>query len=684
MRTLGIAGVAFTAIAAAAGAGGAPIVIDPAADFFFDDFNGTNASLTGRSGWTAAGDGPKAAKIVADGGIARMLTSSNGQSPYGYQLTANPGAEKVVEFEYDYSQEGATLSDPATPFKRFDQEYILAWSDTTNYTSCDITPRPGSTWRLTVRSVVAGVSSEVCIYEGVPAVAKVQVRFTPARLRVWINDKLTAPNQLFNDANASYPDRILAGSVLKDGRVGFRHGFYPAAISKFLRVNPVGITITDPLAGYGRDPSGSRSITFAGTYSGSPVTWAWRLRNSVTGVASTSWAALSATAAAGSWSAAITVPTGYHLLDVAWIDGDGKAHIATSTAFVVGIHASIYGQSNAGGSANSENAWTSGNNPLIVGHCSAAAYAGTSYNRWWSDAESQSSTYMPNITGLAKVLSAATGVPVIVSGLGFSGNALSNLKPGTSNWTTGLVPHIAAIGGNVEVWIISQGEAEALSLSDSTNYVADFADTVAGLRDIGGHPNAGVFIRLIGESTSATVNATTTARAANFRALQIGLENPAGKVWIGSHPLGIPLVDTIHFTNAGYVDICRREGLTIARRAYGALAYDGRGPVVTGATRAGSVITLAVDLNGATGISGSALTGYTVSADNFTTALTISSVNVSGSTIVITLAADPGGPVKVGSYREASYDNSSIAIGAYADGTAIPVMPIAAPVTTTS
>ena len=682
MRTLGIAGVAFTAIAAAAGAGGAPIVIDPADDFFFDDFDGTNASLTGRAGWTASGDATKAGKIVADNGVARMLTATNGDSPWGYQFTANPGEAKFVEFEYDYTQHGSTLSDPATPFKKHDQRIILAWTDESNYTYADLQLRPSTLWRLSLRKIVSGAPTDDAIYEDLPNTATVKVRMT-SRWRVWVNGKLWAPDQLFNDAAAVYPDRTISASAIKTGGAGFRHSFHPVAFAKMMRVNPVDITITDPEAGYGRDPSGSRSIGFAGTYTGTPVSWAWRLRNSATGIASTAWAALSATAGSGAWSATLTIPTGIHLLDVAWIGGDGKAHVATSTPFAVGIQAVAYGQSNAAGSADSQNAWTSGNDPLVIGDYGSVAYAGSSYDRLWSDTEHQSAKYLPNIAGLAKSLSAATGVPVIVSGVGVPGNALETLKPGTTHWNTLLVPLVARLG-YVEQWIVSQGEAEALSSSSSAAYAADFAATVAGFRSIGGHPNAGVFVRLIGEDTAVAVNSTTTTRAANFRALQMTLENPSDKIWVASHPLGVPLTDNIHFTALGHIEMCRREGLTIARRAYGALAYDGRGPVVTGATSAGAVITLAVDLNGATGISGSALTGYTVSADNFTTALTISSVNVSGSTIVITLAADPGGPVKVGSYREASYDNSSIAIGAYADGTTIPVMPIAAPVTTTS
>jgi len=667
----------------AAGAGGvAPIVIDPAADFFFDDFDGTNASLTGRSGWNVVGDAGKAAGIGANAGIARMLGGYNGESPWGYQLTGDVGGSKIVEFEYDYTQQGAAIDDPATPLKYYDQTYILAWSDANNYTYATMEPRVDG-WRMDIRSVIAGSADLAARYNALPNTAQVRIKITD-RFRVWINGAVWVPDQLFNDASASYPDRLIGGSVIKAGGFGFRHSFHPVMFSKFARVNPVDVSIADPVRFYGRTAAGTRAIMFSGTYSGAPVSWVWRLRSAVTGDQVTAWVAFAPTAAAGSWSATLTAPTGTHVLDVAWIDGAGKAHVATSSQFAVGALVVYYGQSNAAGSGDSQAAWTSSSNPLVNGWCTTLAYSGSSYARCWSDSDQGVVTYMPNCAGLAKSLSSAAGIPVGVIAVGIPATEMSLLKPGTSNWNTKLIPAVALAGGNVEQWVVSQGEAEALSASSYAAYAADFAALVAGFRSVGGHPTAGVFVRLIGEDTAVAVNLITTIRAANFRALQMTLENPSDKIWVASHPLGVPLTDNIHFTALGHIEMCRREGMTIARRAYGALAYDGRGPVVTGATRAGAVITLAVDLNGATGISGSALTGYTVSADNFITELTISSVNVSGSTIVITLAADPGGPVKVGSYREASYDNSSIAIGAYADGTTIPVMPIAAPVTTTS
>lgn len=132
-----------------------------------------------------------------------------------------------------------------------------------------------------------------------------------------------------------------------------------------------------------------------------------------------------------------------------------------------------------------------------------------------------------------------------------------------------------------------------------------------------------------------------------------------------------------------YSGSTRRDGMTIARRGYSALAYDGRGPIVTGASISDTVITLAVDLNGASSISGSSLTGYAVSNDDFTTTLTISSATVTANQIVITLSSTPTGTVKLRSFREPNYTDSSLAVGAYPDSVTIPVFPIIDPITVT-
>ena len=234
---------------------------------------------------------------------------------------------------------------------------------------------------------------------------------------------------------------------------------------------------------------------------------------------------------------------------------------------------------------------------------------------------------------------------------------------------------MAAIGGNVECWAWLQGEAEGLSLSDYSNYVADYALLVAGLRTLGGRPNAMVFNQMILKSTTVVNNTTTIARAAAVRSILKNLEN-GSNVWTASTGLGLTLVPDDHYTDASSNELSRRMGLTVARRAFSALAYDGRGPIVTSASRSGLVITMPLDLNGATSVTGAALTGYEVSNDNFATTLALASVGVASGSIVITLSSTPTGTLKVRSFVVPNYNDSSLAVGSYSDGSTIPVFPI--------
>jgi Carbohydrate esterase, sialic acid-specific acetylesterase len=674
MRTVGLMGLGLSPVAAVQ----AVVDVTPLADYFFDDFDGSNVSLTGRSGWTAYGDADRASKIRADGGAARMTTGYNGESPWGYQVAAaNLSGSKTVEFDYDFTQDAAANDDATNPWQFSDQVWYLSWQDQDNNMSITFDSPQGQV-RATLTNTVGGVSSVVTRYTGLPTKGGISVTLSD-RVRLLVDGVIWPPDQLYFEANSVYPDRLIPSVVLQGG-LGFRHLFYPAAYSRYVRVNPLHITITDPQKFFGRDELLGRDVVIAGTYSGTPTSWVIRRVNAATG-AEGDWRPLDVQASAGVWNASVRFETGRHRVDVGWVGSDGFARTVRSSEFAVGPLIFYYGQSNAAGSSDRGAVWVPGSNAGAHCYNMAVAYNGTSYQRWWQDTERSSNDYVINSISLADTLSRSLGgVPVGVAGAGVPATELAQLKPGTNAWEQTLVPHINRVGGNVEHYVWSQGEAEALSSSDYSSYVADFDALVGGLRVVGGRPDAGVFLRLIGQDNAITESAATTARAAAVRAIQMSLENPADNIWVASHPLGVPLTDTIHFTHAGHIELCRREGLTVARRAYGALSYDGRGPVVTGGTRSGAVITLTLDLNGATSVSGTGLTGYAVSADNFATTLAISSVNVIGNSIVITMASAPPGAVKVSSYREGNYDDSSIAIGAYSDGKTIPVMPIATPI----
>ena len=155
--------------------------------------------------------------------------------------------------------------------------------------------------------------------------------------------------------------------------------------------------------------------------------------------------------------------------------------------------------------------------------------------------------------------------------------------------------------------------------------------------------------------------------------------------------------DSYHYTPAAYGDtLGRREAQSIAK-ALSVTTSDGRGPIVTAATRSGATLRLTIDRNGLDAVSGpvdisthdrarvaspvNSFKGYEVSADDFATRLAITGIAVYGSDFVITLAAAPAGPIKVRSMAGATYDDTSQFVGSYAGGFTIAVAAINTPLT---
>ena len=668
------------------GGGASPLIINQSAPLFFDTFDNTDTSLTGRSGWTAAGDATRAGKIKSADGMARMKTGSNGDTPPGFQVTADLGAQnRRITFEYDFTQtSGGTLSNSATPLQYYDQQWILAWIDSSNYTYAQAGALSGATMRVTVYKNVAGAAAEIFRFNNLPIAGTMTFELSD-RIRCICNDLVRVPDMLYTDSAINfYPDRKFSGgtNAIRTGASGFKHCFHPLAIVQSWKTELLDtMRVNDPQPFYGRSDTNDRLITFTGTYSGSPLSWAYRLRRRSTGAVVKDWTAFTPTAGAGVWSADLTIAAGGpYLADFGWTGADNLTRITTSNYFAVGILICVWGQSEAGFATSVNGTPGYGGNDLLFPYCYYSSYRGTTTQRWMDDLTPESRQYNTNVVGICKSLSDATGLPVGAAAIGVAGQAIGALLPGGALWNSTLVPMVTAIGGNVEHWIWWQGQAEALSLSSYASYASDFATLKTGLATLGGRAGAKFSIQLVGKDTDIVNDSTKTARAQGFRSLQVSLVNGTD-TFMGSSALGSPLRDNIHYTDAGCVALLRREGMSIANRMYGSLAYDGRGPLVTSASRALAVITLAIDLNGASGISGAALTGYEVSNDDFSTNLTISSATVTANQIVITLSGVPSGTVKVRSFAQGNYDDSSLAVGAYPDSVTIPVFPIVNPIT---
>lgn len=236
--------------------------------------------------------------------------------------------------------------------------------------------------------------------------------------------------------------------------------------------------------------------------------------------------------------------------------------------------------------------------------------------------------------------------------------------------------------GYIGAWLWTQGEAEASAAQtfNESAYRTQFDVLLSELRGpIAANSSVPVGVCVIGRTSGGHISGATFGDA-NWSAARAGLTRLADKsgVYLSNGLFDATLIDSLHYTADSYVENGRRAAMSMAA-ALGYGGANGRGPLVTGASRAGAVITLAVDLNGAASISGAGLTHYQVSADNFATLLTVSSAVVSGGNVVLTLSADPGAPVTVRSFYGMDWATPVRAIGTYADGKTIPVEPLYIP-----
>lgn len=227
-----------------------------------------------------------------------------------------------------------------------------------------------------------------------------------------------------------------------------------------------------------------------------------------------------------------------------------------------------------------------------------------------------------------------------------------------------------------------QAGSSAAQVFNETAYRATFDALLGKLRGaIAGRADAPVGVCVIGHTSDGHMSGATFGDAnwSNVRACLTRLVNKPG-VFLATGLQDGTLTDSLHYVANSYVENGRRAGMSMAA-ALGYGGANGRGPLVTGVARSGATVTLSVDLNGASSLSGTGLTHYQVSTDDFATLKTISSAAVSGNSIVLTLAADPGAPVKVRSFYGMTWTSPVRAVGTYADATTIPVEPIYSAIT---
>lgn len=402
----------------------------------------------------------------------------------------------------------------------------------------------------------------------------------------------------------------------------------------------------------------SRDITVAGTYGGSPSGIQARAVPDGTSLSSTgyAWTTIDAAPSGGTFSAALSVPTGgwynIQVRDTAASVSDGGTN-----KWAVGIVVALLGQSNVADTFTNSSAFPSGDARAVaykpgawnrIGYIADGYAAGTPFSTYsagtWT--AGVSAIDGDTLTYFANRLVASLGSPIAVLPYAVGGSTIDTWLPGTgANWTT-FSAAAAAAGSDFEATIWLQGESDA-GTSMST-YKTRLAAVHAGLLALNGRSATD---HSLGVVPIASCYDTWKAAGTFGLVRTAHLEYVAGAsgAYIVNSALDADLGgNQVHYTFASHKRQAMRWAEWLIRAATGTLTTM-QGPVITSATRAGATVTVNVTQHGGTSLvdgaggSGSALAGFRVY--DGASLMTISSTSISGNTITLNLSATPSGAV---------------------------------------
>ncbi len=378
----------------------------------------------------------------------------------------------------------------------------------------------------------------------------------------------------------------------------------------------------------------TKSINVAVSWTGAPSSIRCRLENAdgsiVTGF---DWAIAVASPTGNSANFTIAnVPAGgpYFVR----VDFSNAASVTArhSNGFYIGLIVLALGQSNTVG----------------LGQTSAPALAAEAKTFLWQS--SISNFGPPQGDGHVALLNRTTtalGIPVAIINVAVGATAMASWQPGQPNFQNALT-QITQAGGDIGAIIWGQGEADAANvLVSGATYEAGLTALYAGLRTATARTVAQLpfLIAVTGRNARALGLAYGDDQSwQTVRAAQINWAQTTSSAYIGAHCIDLPMSDSIHYTNAGYAELGKRLGRSLAKNITPAsLTHDGAGPKIISANRTGAVITLVCDLRLSAVLSGTPpLTGFEVSGNNFTTVLSIQTTAIQApDKIVITLATTP-------------------------------------------
>lgn len=352
---------------------------------------------------------------------------------------------------------------------------------------------------------------------------------------------------------------------------------------------------------YQRPASGDFALSLSGTFGGAtPDDIEWRLEDQ-SGSLKTGydWQSAAPTIGAGTWSLAIDVPAdtdlaGY-IVKLRSLDGVTVLAATQTNGFTVGDIWVVIGQSNAVGLFNS----SGGVAPSNV----SAVYdpgGGT-----WGVGSARIGYYL-------NALSALAGVPQgVCAGLGVNATGIRYHAPAHTS-TDGAVSE-GTNWPNIEDAVLAlgdvRGELRVIGENDAGSGLAkqrqkDAFDAIRdGLKTLTGRGD-GAFATLVMATGRDDGGSGTDSAWQAVREAQAEWCAATSGAYIAGDGITLSMADNLHYNTAGYVEMARRFARSAAK-VLGGSAYDGRGPIVTGASIAGSDVTVTFDLNGSSALTGS-------------------------------------------------------------------------------
>lgn len=675
------------------------LIVGPEYWDFEDDFETPPGvtPMTGRAGWSGDLD-----KWVTDNGTVHQTVSFGpavvallGDAPWG-----------DIDVIFDY----VTDAIDAAGHGWADGDYFYVWhGDADNHILLRLDRtlnRLAFQFKSTEHSATLMISNDLRD-TSVPSFAgrgSIRVQIKDNRLRVWVDG--IAWRHITYSPPFNYVDVTSYAPTpsKRQGLVGMRQATrrYPIADGIAARAADIACDEIDGCVGrdaYTGPGASVGTVTYSGRFTGTPVAWVSRLLDAINPkTVLRDWQEVTATTSAGTYEIEEALPIGGpYVVEHGFIDGAGLRHTVYSRPTLVAHRFIVNGQSTAvsrdGAGSYTFTEVARGAIPARTYNDQPAAYP-DGYMVNGRDPYIRTTSY-PGWT-FVKALTEIIDAPVMFEAYGVPAAGIGAIMEGSAGWAA-FTAALATRKGVIEgvIWDQGQGDVDTTTApANLATYPGSFLDhVVAPLRLLTGNPNLPIFISHMGRYSSTTAPAGLSWSVFDgyrdaHRKMKFALTTEGGgsdpHIHTSSHHTGLVYFDSYHPAGQnGLGRLNHRDAWSIAKHVFGLPVHDGRGPIPTGVTRSGATLTIEIDLNGATSLSevtfdtrmGTAayptqpanrFKGWDFStSSNFGTLLEVTSIVVSGPSLIVTLAADPGGPVYARHLYGAGYNDMVTFQGIY-------------------